>query len=123
MNPGGSEELLARMSNQISPPESARLDRRWPMRIAVMGLFAVVTALGAADDSPQAQYEALVREFDTASESAIEAYTKATNDQERMKASLGRPQPHEFAPRFLPLAEKHPEDPVALDALTWIATK
>ena len=57
------------------------------MRIAVMGLFAILTALGSADDSPRSQYETMVREFDT----AIEAYTKATNEN-RINVSLVRPQ-------------------------------
>ncbi len=93
------------------------------MPIGVMGLFAVVTALGMAEESPRSRYDALVKEFDAAYKSSIEALTKATDDQGRMKASLGRPQPHEFAARFFALAEEHPGDPVALDALTWIASK
>jgi hypothetical protein len=52
----------------------------------------------------------------------MEVLTKATNDQARLKASLERPQPHEFATRFFAIAEKHPKDPVALDALFWIAS-
>jgi peroxiredoxin len=91
------------------------------MRGVVIGLFVV--ALGPAAETPQNQYEAIVREFDTAFKSSIEAYSKAATDDDRMRASLMRPQPHEFAPRFFVLAEKHPQDPVALDALTWIASK
>ena len=43
--------------------------------------------------------------------------------QERSKASLERPLPDEFAPRFFAIAEQHPEDPAALDALCWVASK
>ena len=93
------------------------------MRSAVIGLLALVTTYGPAEDSPRVQYDSLVREFDTAHKSSIEALTKAINDQDRLKASLGRPQPHEFAPRFFAIAEQHPEDPVALDALCWVASK
>ncbi len=93
------------------------------MRIAVMGLLALVTTSGPAEESPRARYDSLVGEFDSAYKASIEALTKAADDQERMKASLGRPQPHEFAPRFFAIAEQHPEDPVALDALTWIASR
>ena len=93
------------------------------MRSAVMGLLALVTTIGPAEESPRVLYDSLVREFDTAYKSSIEALTKATDDQERLKASLGRPQPHEFASRFFAIAEQHPEDPVALDALCWVASK
>jgi peroxiredoxin len=93
------------------------------MPCALMGLLALVTALGPADESPRVRYDSLVREFDTAYKSSIDALTKATSDRERMKASLGRPQPQEFAPRFFAIAEQNPEDPVALDALCWIASK
>jgi hypothetical protein len=87
------------------------------MRIAVMGLLALVTTSGPAEESPRVQYDSLVTEFDTARKSSIEARTKATDDQGRLKASLGRPRPRDFATRFFAIAEKHPEDPVALDAL------
>jgi len=40
-----------------------------------------------------------------------------------MTTSLQRPQPHELAPRFFALAEKYRDDPAAIDALTWIASK
>ena len=92
------------------------------MRSVVIGLF-VVTALGPAEETPRKEYEALVREFDAALKSSIEAYSKAATEDDRTRVSLMRPQPHEFAPRFFVLAEKHPQDPVALDALTWIASR
>ncbi len=92
------------------------------MRSVVIGLF-VVTAFGPAEETPRNQYEAVVREFDAAIKSWIEASSKAATDDERVRASLMRPQPHEFALRLFVLAEKHPQDPVALDALDWIASK
>lgn len=92
------------------------------MRSVVLGLIALVSTFGLAEDSPRLRYDALIREYDTAYKSALEALTKATDDQERMKAGLGRPQPGDFAPRFFAISEQHPEDPVALDALTWIAS-
>jgi len=93
------------------------------MRSAVLGLIALVSTLGSAEESPRVQYDSLIREFDTAYKSSIEALTKAATDDERMKAALMRPQPHEFAPRFFALAEMYAQDPIALDALTWIASK
>ncbi len=93
------------------------------MRSVLMGLLAFLPTATPTEDSPRGQYEALAKEFETASKASIEAYTKATTDEGRMTASLGRPQPHELAPRFFALAEKYPEDPAAIDALTWIASK
>jgi peroxiredoxin len=92
------------------------------MRSVVISLF-VVTAFGPAGDTPRNEYEAVAREFDSATKSWIEANSKAATDDERVKASLMRPQPHEFALRLFVLAEKHPQDPVALDALDWIVSK
>jgi peroxiredoxin len=65
----------------------------------------------------------LIKEFDTASKTAREAYSKATTDEGRMTAARKRPQPHEIAPRFFALAEKYPENPAAIDSLTWVASK
>jgi peroxiredoxin len=93
-----------------------------PMRNVLVALLAFAMPC-LADESPRSQYEALVKEFDTASKTAMEALTKATTDQQRMDASLKRPQPHDLAPRFFALAEKYPQDPAAMDALTWIASK
>ncbi|HEV3163683.1 MAG TPA: TlpA disulfide reductase family protein [Isosphaeraceae bacterium] len=93
------------------------------MKILLIGLLVVVTTGGPTEDSPRAQYEAIVKEFDTAYKAAMDAVTKASNDQERIDASSRRPQPHEFAARLFALAEQHPEDAAALDALTWVASK
>jgi peroxiredoxin len=93
------------------------------MQSALLGLLALVTTFGPAEDSPRVQYDSLVREFDIAYKSSIEARTKAISDQDRSKPPLRRPQPDEFAPRFLAIAEQHPVDPVALDALCWVASK
>jgi peroxiredoxin len=92
------------------------------MRSAAIGLVVVI-ALRPSGETPRNQYEALVREFDAAFKSSIEAYSRAATEDDRMRASLMRPQPHDFAPRFFVLAETHAQDPVALDALFWIASK
>ena len=93
------------------------------MRSLWIGMIASLSAFGAGDESPQVQYETIAQEYEAASKAMREALTKATNDQERMKASLERPQPHLFAPRFFALAERYPGDPAAIDALTWIASE
>lgn len=93
------------------------------MRSVLVGMLALAAATGEAGESPRGRYEALVREFDAAERAAAEAVARATDDLGRMEASLRRPEPDEFAPRFFALAEGHPDDPAALDALTWVASQ
>jgi thiol-disulfide isomerase/thioredoxin len=94
------------------------------MRSVMMGLLAfVATTPGTADEMARRQYEALTGEFEVASKAAYEAYNKAATDEDRMKAASQRPQPRDFAQRFFALAEAHRADPVALDALTWVASR
>lgn len=87
-----------------------------------IGMLALVTAFGANAESPRSQYEAMVKEYDTADAAFVDAMNKAGSDEDRVKAAENRPQPQNYAPRLLALAEKHPDDPAAVDALTWIAS-
>jgi peroxiredoxin len=93
------------------------------MRGVLIGLIAFAASPRQTGESPQSQYEALAKDFDTAVKAAAEEYSKATTEEGRMTASLKRPRTDEFARRFFALAEKYPQDPVAIDALTWIASK
>ena len=69
--------------------------------------------------APQAQYQALVDDYEKARKDFFDAYGKAS-EQERQK--LVYPQPEKFSDRFMTLATEHPNDPAALDALVWVAT-
>jgi hypothetical protein len=82
--------------------------------VLVLGLSAA-TAGGAGQDKPappEEQYQALLKEYQEASSGG------APSDEERMKL-IGRVYKHrnELALRFLELAEKNPQDPIAVDAL------
>jgi hypothetical protein len=68
------------------------------MRTALIGLVVAI-ALGPAGETPRNQYDALVREFDAAFKSSSEAYSRAATEDDRVRASLMRPRPDEFAPR------------------------
>jgi hypothetical protein len=71
--------------------------------------------------APAEQYQALVKVYQDAMQTYSEALGKAKTYEERLKVfDEVYPKPEKLAPRFLALAEKHPEDPVAFDALTWI---
>src|SRR5262249_60179309 len=73
-------------------------------------------AAGTRQDRPTTaaeQYQALRKEYDRASSSGV-----PLTDAERLKF-VGRAYKHRnaLAQKFLELAEKHPNDPIALDAL------
>jgi hypothetical protein len=99
----------------------------------VGGVLVLVLALPAlrAEDkskdkaaSPKDQYAALVKEFDSAQQAFYKAYSEAKTDAERQKAVQEKyPQPDKFAAKFMELAQQHPKDPVAIDALVWVATR
>jgi len=77
---------------------------------------SVMVAVGHGQDksaTPAEQYKALRKEYDRASGSGV-----PLTDAERLKF-VGRVYKHrnELAAKFLELAEKHPNDPIALDAL------
>jgi hypothetical protein len=83
--------------------------------VLVLGL-SLAAAGGESQDKPATpaeQYQALLKEYQDASSGG------APSDEERMKL-IGRvyKRRNELALKFLELAEKNPEDPVALDALT-----
>src|SRR5262249_49844135 len=64
---------------------------------------------------------ALVKVYQDAMQAYSEAIGKAQTYEERQKVFEDvYPKPEKLAPRFLELAEKYPQDPVAFDALTWI---
>jgi hypothetical protein len=90
-------------------------------------LALAVPALAAAGQpkeepaAPAKQYQALVKVYQDAMQTYSEAIGKVKTFEERQKVfDEVYPKPEKLAPRFLKLAEKHPQDPVAFDALTWI---
>jgi hypothetical protein len=88
--------------------------------LAVVLNLSVMTADGNGQDkraSPAEQYQALRKESDRASGSGI-----PLTDAERLKF-VGRVYKHRYAvaQKFLELAEKHPNHPIALDCLIQAA--
>jgi len=79
--------------------------------------LSVIAAEGNCQDNPPTpadQFKALRKESITATGSAV-----PLSDAERL-IFVGRAykRQYEFAPKFLELAEKYPDDPIALDCLT-----
>lgn len=91
--------------------------------IHVAGVLTFVVALAATGESPRSRYEALVKEYDAAYAAFIEANNKASTPDDSEKAAASFPQPESFVPRFLAIVREHPDDPAAIDALVWIASK
>lgn len=96
--------------------------------VGFLGLLALLPALQAQDKAekkpPAEQYQALVKEFDTAQKDFQKAIREAKTPKDKQKVFQEKyPRPDKFAERFLELAEKNPKDPAAIDALGWIVSK
>jgi hypothetical protein len=71
--------------------------------------------------APAEQFQALLKIYQDSVQAYSEAIGKAKTYEERLKVFDDvYPKPEKLAPRFVELAEKFPNDPVAYDALTWV---
>src|SRR5262245_53857192 len=72
--------------------------------------------------TPQDQFQALTEEFGKELREVATAFRSAKDDttREELKAKAFK-LPEKYAPRVLALAEKNAKDPVAAEALTWVA--
>ena len=95
---------------------------RGPLVLALV--VPVLAAEGQPKDKPAApaeQYQALLKAYQAGMQTYSDALGKAKTYEERLKVfDEIYPKPEKLAPRFLELAEKYPQDPVAFDALTWV---
>jgi len=72
---------------------------------------------------PLKELAALEKDFSDAQQAFIKAYQEAKTDEERQKIlKEKRPKPADFGDRFLNLAEKYPDSPVAWQSLSWVAS-
>src|SRR5438128_7621314 len=73
--------------------------------------------------TPEAEYQALVKEFNDAEQEFYKLYRAAKTEQERDELLREkRPNPDKYADRFMALAAKYPKEPAAADALIWVLT-
>jgi len=100
---------------------------------AAMAALALtcIAARGSPDDpqksadaqakkTPQAQFQAVLDEYQNAQRDFSQAYSKAKNDEERSKLFNEKyPKPDAYAERFIAIADAAPDDPAAVDALVW----
>jgi hypothetical protein len=113
--------------------------RRIGAALASVLLFVSVSPFSRADTpppdgakaSPAASksgapetYQAIASEFETASREFSKAYSSAKDDAERQKLVNEKyPRAETYAPRFVEFAKASPDDPTAVDALVWVASR
>ncbi len=97
--------------------------------LGTLALYLLVPGLWAQDkDKPagprtvKQEYETLAKEYQDGVLNFQKAYQAAKTAEEKKKAIEKLPNREEFARRMLKLAQDHPKDAVAVDALTWIVT-
>ena len=97
------------------------------MRISVVILISWLT-LGAttlwSDEPPppttRRQYQAILDDFEAGKRAFASKFETATTEAQRRKFRAQFPGPDDYYARLLALAEAHPADPAAVDALVWI---
>lgn len=91
-------------------------------------LIALLLALGTSDvraqdpttPTPGQQYRAVLSDFHVAKLGFATRFEAATTDEQRRAIRAQFPGPEDYYGRLLALAEAHPRDPAAVDALVWI---
>jgi hypothetical protein len=94
---------------------------------AVLLLLLALPAARAQDKpkdkpaTPADQYRALLKEHEDAMKAFRDALNNAkTNEEGQKVVNELYPRPDKLVPKFLDLAEKHPQDSAAADALMWV---
>jgi hypothetical protein len=71
--------------------------------------------------SPRQQYEAVMKKYRQALQLYDKAKQAAKTEEDRSKViKEKRPEPNKYAGQMLEIAEKNPNDPVAVDACLWV---
>ncbi len=93
------------------------------MNVAVLAVILALKSPEAVGQeaalTPSQRYDALVKEYAAAVEVWSKAYDQTPQKPDPIKRHLDWPG-WSFAPRFFKLAEDHPGDPAAVDALLWV---
>jgi hypothetical protein len=101
--------------------------RRIPVLLAAASVVVSAVALAArAADPPPANeiFAQISKEFDAAQAAFMEEYRAAKDDAARAKLVEEKyPRPSKYAPRVVAFVDRNPDDPAAVDALVWLATR
>jgi hypothetical protein len=95
--------------------------------VGALALLVLLPAVRAFDEpkpagTPAEQYKALVAEYKKNMDDFMKAYREAKPADQQKLVQEKYPNPDKFAARFLELAEKHPKDGAAVDALVWVVS-
>jgi hypothetical protein len=82
--------------------------------------FVLLTSTAAEPSKPAEQYEALLKQYQKAEEALSEAYAQKDYDQRRKFLNSASAIQERLIPKFLELAEKNPNEPVAVNALVLV---
>lgn len=74
----------------------------------------------SAPESLDSQFRVLEKEYRTAADDFSKRYSAAKTDEDRQEIAKSYPQPQRYLPRFMALADAHPDSPAAVDALVWV---
>ncbi len=95
--------------------------------VGFLGLLLLLSAIQARDkpekQTPEQQYQALVKEFKTWERKFEKAFDEAKTPQDKQKVRqelFTQWSSFKWYARFLALAEKYSKDPAAVDALRWV---
>src|SRR5262245_37916337 len=69
---------------------------------------------------PKQRYDALVKEFNAASQKLVPEINKAKGDEQQKLLDQYSAVGKDFAEQFYELVANEPKDPVAVDALFWV---
>jgi TolA-binding protein len=109
-----------------------RRTRAVPLLASVLSLLIPAFARAADDPAPAAQpaaakavagetFAQISKEMTDAQQAFMEVYRAAKDDAERQKLVEEKyPRPEKYAGRFVAFAEKNPDDPTAVEALTRV---
>ena len=93
------------------------------MKWCTVGALLLAALPARADGPPAGQLKALVKQYEEARDAWMKVLREEKPTAERRKQVLAlRPLPEKYAAGFLALAEKHPKDTAAVEALVWVAT-
>src|SRR6476659_762996 len=74
----------------------------------------------AATSEGEQQFKQITGEFDDAMKAFMADYKKAANEQDRQKLVESKlPKPDSYISRLMPLAQAHPNTPLARDVYVW----
>ena len=104
----------------------------WKFYAGVLTLLLMVAAVGAQEKKEETkeppasaaeQLDQLISEHRQALSDFLGKYREAKTDEEKQKlVEELYPRPEKFAERFMELAAKNADDPVALKALSWVVS-